>query len=180
MSDNTKPPDKGKPPSAVWWRETPINRDSARVAVESAAAELEDTRLALMVSLEVVKLLARTMPPRFANHAAERRLLGWMLSGRATLAELEPVTPYDFTSRARRALAAFALELLAEGNPALPCERSTVFVMLDALEPDDGAAAESEIGILPYPRELPTREMDLVVTLGRGWSVTEDAYRGAE
>lgn len=164
--------------NGVWWREPPVNRDAGRAALEGVAEELEDARVAVLASLELVKMLSRSVPARVVDPIAERQVLGWMLSGRASLSDFEELRPaYDFTGP-RRVLAAFALELIETADPRFPAERSCVYVMLDTLELQAATEAELELWRLPYPQSLPTRAIDLVAALGRAWSVVDDAYRG--
>lgn len=174
-----EPPD-GKP-RGPWWRPAVTDEERAKEALMSASIQLEEAGVALMISCELLLLLAQTRPPRPADERAERRVLGWMLSGRSTPAELGELAPgYDFTSRGRRWLAGLALELV-EGQAfgAIAADRATLCAMLEHVPADVGADVLEEIDRAPYVVAFPSRELDLVMALGRAWSVTDDAYRGA-
>lgn len=94
------------------------------------------------------------------------------------------VGAYDFSARARRVLYGLAASLVqdvADGVEGVEADRSTVYALLSYLDTEaEAAEAEAELHRLPYPRELPTRAIDLVAALGRRWSVVDDAYRGVE
>jgi hypothetical protein len=99
--------------TADWFRSPPIDRDTAREALTHAQAELEDAREALTVALLLVQALAeRLVPSRACDPAAERRVVGWLLSGRARVGDFAGLDAYDFSAPVHRWIYAFGLEVL--------------------------------------------------------------------
>lgn len=172
-----------EPPKGPWWKAPKVDPDAARAAVEQARIEIDDARVTLSMCAGMLTVMARR-PPRICDPAAERRVLGWMLSGRCDVAELGELRPgYDFTSDSRRWMAALALELLPVESVLFPGEpmasRCAVYRAIDLAPRELQADVELELWRLPYVVAPPTRELDLVVALARGWSVVDDAYGGA-
>lgn len=162
-----------------WWRRPKVDPDAAREAVEACEAQIEDARVALSMAAGFLVLMAAP-PPRPCDPVAERAVLGWMLSGLCSASDFGELRPgYDFTCYGRRWLASVAMELLALADPRAPTERSVLFVAIDHMPERRRAVAEAELWLLPYTAARPTRELDLVVALARGWSVVEGAYGGA-
>jgi hypothetical protein len=123
--------------AAHWYRRRPVDQDLARAALQAMQDELEGAREALMVSVAVIQVLADCrVPPRTCDLVAERRVLGWLLSGRARPGDFEGLDAYDFADPVHGWIFAFGLEVLEahlrgelDGQPwppALDASRDTV------------------------------------------------------
>jgi hypothetical protein len=98
---------------ASWYRARPVDPDAARAALEGMREELDDAREALAVAIVLLKVLAeRRVPPRACDLSAERRVLGWLLSGHADVGDFEELDAYDLAHPAHRWIYAIGLEVL--------------------------------------------------------------------
>lgn len=170
--------------SARGWSPRRVDPDRARRAVEAAAEELREARLALGEALIVIQLLAdRRMPERATDPAAEVRVIGWACSGRAKPADFEGLELYDFSSDLRRRAYVSALALVdlhVEGKlAAFRVERPSIALLLQALsfaDPELAGDYAEALALAPCPATAPRREIDLVAALGRAWSGIEERF----
>jgi hypothetical protein len=99
--------------AAGWFRPRPVDRDATRAAIEAMQDELEDAHEALAVDIVLLTVLAdRRVPPRACDPDAERRVLGWLLSGHADASDFAEIDAYDFTDPIHRWIFAFGVEVL--------------------------------------------------------------------
>jgi hypothetical protein len=99
--------------AANWHRGRPVDRDAARAALESVRDELDDLHMELLLAAGVIRILVeRLVPARVCDPPAERRVLGWLLSGQAKLGDFTELAAYDFADRAHRRIFAWGLEVL--------------------------------------------------------------------
>jgi hypothetical protein len=166
-----------------WWKDPPVNRDAARTALTDAREQLEAQRIHLVFLCDLCRLLAdRLVPPRACDEPAERRVLGWLLSERCRSADFADLDAYDFAGAAHRLAFAVGLELIAmwehgELPPTVwPDRASVITAAWLSTSAERAAAVEDAVWRLPYVTTLPQREIDLVASLGRGWSVVDQSF----
>ncbi len=164
------------------WRPKPITQDVARAALEAARDDAEQYKLCLEFATGVIQVLAdRRMPARISDPTAERRMIGWLLSGRARQSDVAEIMPYDIASNARRVAYAVALsivEVASQGRVDL-AKRSARTLLLATIEehmPEFLGPVGDELTRTPCPAVIPQRSIDVVASLGRAWSGVEEEY----
>lgn len=142
-----------------------------RALLHDAREALWDADRSIALLLCALRVLARRAAPRPADIEAERRILGALLLGRATPADVAELGPEDFEGPGHVALFAVivaALELAPGACPS-PALRHLLLGRVRAVVsrlPGSKAALEA-LERLPWPADCPTEAIAVVGALGR-------------
>ncbi len=112
-----------------------------RDLLADAAVELAEHRAALAGALDVIAALTLLSRQRPAGHAAERRILGALLVGRASLRDVARLRCGDFDGPGHASLFALLAGILETYSDRQISERATMY--LDAGEPSPALRASA-------------------------------------
>lgn len=163
---------------AKRWR---ASREELLDLLYLAREEIADADAALAMALASVHYLCSLRaPPRPADHRAERRVLGAMLLGRATLSDVRELEPGDFDGPGHAALFAVlsALSEIAAAPPpavlglprlaratggAARAERERYARAVLTTWPGGAVDALAALDDIPWPAGCPRREIAKVI-----------------
>ncbi len=159
------------------WKPEPVHVDVSAAAMEEADALIRSLTVALFESCAVIHLLSeRRKPERACDLPAERKALGWALTGRASASDFDDLDLLDFAEPLHRMMYAVVGEIKASGFFSSQSLRSRAFACTELTWPERAQDARELRLRMPAPAVVPQREIDLVCSLGRAWSGVEERF----